>query len=249
MGRQGRPQLEDISATRVLARGRSSVVVDLGDGRVLRRALGGGEVAAEAAVMRWAREHGAPVPEVFDAHGSDLVMEHITGPTLLAELVADPGRAREVGQVLGDLHRCLDGVPAPAGLGVRHSRAPGRALLHGDLHPGNVVMGPQGPVLVDWTNAGAGPRAADVAETWIVLACFAAALDVVPGIAEDAAPTEHYAGGGGGVRAAVLQGLLGRVDRAEAERALPLVAPRRLTDPATSPSEGQRITALVDAHS
>jgi len=39
------------------------------------------------------------------------------------------------------------------------------AILHGDLHPGNVVVGAQGPVLVDLELAGWGPRAYDAAPT------------------------------------------------------------------------------------
>ncbi|HMJ79238.1 MAG TPA: aminoglycoside phosphotransferase family protein [Iamia sp.] len=41
----------------------------------------------------------------------------------------------------------------------------GGAVLHGDLHAGNVVIGPRGPVLVDLELAGWGPRAYDAAPT------------------------------------------------------------------------------------
>ena len=44
--------------------------------------------------------------------------------------------------------------------------------MHGDLHPGNVLMSAGGPVLIDWTNHRIGPRALDVALTWLVLDCF-----------------------------------------------------------------------------
>lgn len=47
-------------------------------------------------------------------------------------------------------------------------RAVGRgdhAVLHGDLHRGNVVVGAEGPVLVDLELAGWGPRAFDAAPT------------------------------------------------------------------------------------
>ena len=30
------------------------------------------------------------------------------------------------------------------------------ALIHGDLHPGNVVLGPDGPVLIDWSDGAVG---------------------------------------------------------------------------------------------
>ena len=69
----------------------------------------------------------------------------------------------------------------------------GRAgrLLHGDLHPGNVLLGPSGPVLIDWTDAGSGPPAHDTATSWLVLACLdrAAAAAARRRWPHDASPT------------------------------------------------------------
>lgn len=45
---------------------------------------------------------------------------------------------------------------------------PGR-LCHGDLHPGNVIIGPDGPVVIDWFDAARGDASADVARTSIFL--------------------------------------------------------------------------------
>jgi aminoglycoside phosphotransferase (APT) family kinase protein len=45
-------------------------------------------------------------------------------------------------------------------------------VLHLDLHPANVILAPNGPVVIDWTNAAAGDPAADVALTWLILAVF-----------------------------------------------------------------------------
>lgn len=50
------------------------------------------------------------------------------------------------------------GSTAPTG-----ARPPGGALLHGDLHEGNVVVGCDGPVLVDLELAGWGPPSFDAA--------------------------------------------------------------------------------------
>lgn len=44
-------------------------------------------------------------------------------------------------------------------------RLTGGALIHGDLHPGNIVVGTAGPILVDLELAGWGPRAYDAAPT------------------------------------------------------------------------------------
>ena len=52
----------------------------------------------------------------------------------------------------------------------RLDRRPGEPrLCHGDLHPGNVVLGPRGPVIVDWGGAALGPPAADVARTQLLI--------------------------------------------------------------------------------
>ena len=74
-----------------LARGRASAVYDLGDGRVLRRNPGSDPVR-EATIMEHARRHGIGVPSVHEAHGHDLVMELVAGPTLLEEILAHPER-------------------------------------------------------------------------------------------------------------------------------------------------------------
>jgi len=63
----------------------------------------------------------------------------------------------------------------------------GDRLLHLDLHPLNVIMSPQGPVVIDWPNARCGDPMADVAVTYALVACghiplprpVAAALDKV----------------------------------------------------------------------
>ena len=34
-----------------------------------------------------------------------------------------------------------------------------------------MILGARGPVVIDWPNAARGPAAADVAHTWIVMAC------------------------------------------------------------------------------
>ena len=41
----------------------------------------------------------------------------------------------------------------------------GDAVCHGDYHPDNILMSPQGPVVIDWMNATRGNPLADVART------------------------------------------------------------------------------------
>jgi Ser/Thr protein kinase RdoA (MazF antagonist) len=52
----------------------------------------------------------------------------------------------------------------------RLSRLPdGGAILHGDMHPSNVVMTPGGPIVIDWMTAARGDPAADVCRTLFLL--------------------------------------------------------------------------------
>ncbi|HSV85224.1 MAG TPA: aminoglycoside phosphotransferase family protein, partial [Levilinea sp.] len=42
-------------------------------------------------------------------------------------------------------------------------------LCHGDFHPGNVLISPRGPVVIDWMTASQGSPWADVARTSLIL--------------------------------------------------------------------------------
>jgi aminoglycoside phosphotransferase (APT) family kinase protein len=46
--------------------------------------------------------------------------------------------------------------------------APSR-LCHGDLHPGNVIMASDGPVIIDWFDAARGDPVADIARTSLLM--------------------------------------------------------------------------------
>ena len=145
---------------RVLARGRASEILDLGGGRVLRRFLhGGGDPAGEAAVMEHARRHGFPVPQVHAVDADSMVLERIDGPTMAADLRAHPERLDAHAATLARLHGELHRIEAPAG----------GTLLHLDLHPHNVLLAPEGPVVIDWTNARSGPAEVDPSLTWVIL--------------------------------------------------------------------------------
>jgi aminoglycoside phosphotransferase (APT) family kinase protein len=52
----------------------------------------------------------------------------------------------------------------------RLNRLPhGEALCHGDLHPLNVILAGDGPVVIDWVDASAGNPLADVARTTVLV--------------------------------------------------------------------------------
>jgi Ser/Thr protein kinase RdoA (MazF antagonist) len=152
----------------LIGTGRAADVYDIGNGRVLRRYRTDHDTTIEAAGMRAAWTAGYPVPEVFDADGRDLVMEHLTGPTMLKALGDRPWRYGSIADQLADLHSRLEALDVRMpGVPVRGE--PIECLVHFDLHPGNVVLTARGPVVIDWSNIGIGPRGADVATTWILL--------------------------------------------------------------------------------
>lgn len=70
-------------------------------------------------------------------------------------------RIQESGRVPADI--------ADAALAALEDLPDGRAMCHGDFHPGNVLMTDDGPVLIDWTNAARGAPMADVARTRLML--------------------------------------------------------------------------------
>ena len=227
---------------RLIGQGRSADVYDVGGGRVLRRyredaALAGraGVAEAEAAVMAHVRAHGFPAPEVFDAAGPDLVMARLDGPTMLVDLGKRPYRMLRHAATLASLHERLHAVPVPSGVRRPFDSGAGsagtrEALLHLDLHPDNVILTADGPVLIDWPNVAIGPPEADVADSWIILAT---------------APNPHGSTLVNVGRGVYISAFLRRCDRAAAARILPTVAEFRLADRNTSPDEADRIRRLA----
>ncbi len=137
----------------VVGAGRASEILDLGDGRVLRRFKAGGRPEREALVMRHDAAHGFPVPRVDEVRPDALVLEQIRGPTMFEDLRRRPWKLRSHAALLARLHDGLHAISAPSELGD------GR-LLHMDFHPENVILSPSGPVVIDRANARAGdPRA------------------------------------------------------------------------------------------
>lgn len=214
-----------------IAAGRDMVVHELGPDRVVRQAPDDRPLVREALLMEHLRTSGYPVPRVHRVAPGQMVLERIVGPTMLDDLGRRPWRLSAHARLLADLHRRLHALPAPADL--RPFPAPGDAILHLDLHPGNVLLSPSGPVVIDWTNVARGAGAVDVALTWIVLVAFDAderglMRAVVPLFRRRFATTF--------VRAAGL---------ADARRALPAAAAHRLNDRNIRPGERARMDALV----
>ena len=163
--------------------------------------------ADEAEFTAAVRDLGAPAPAVLDVvqvEGRDaIVFERVWGPSMWELISDDPQKAPEFGQDLAEVHRRIlrAGLPvAVSGLvgrmrrkineikqfsGAERDRAlhilgglpRGAALLHGDLHPGNVLMSPSGPVVIDWFDATVGHPVADVVRSSLLIRPFDSVVD------------------------------------------------------------------------
>ncbi|MEU9347603.1 phosphotransferase [Streptomyces sp. NPDC048278] len=159
---------------RLLGSGRSADVYELDEAWVLRRDRDGrGDASAEGALMTYVRERGYPAPRVRpSASRTELVMERLSGPTMLAALLAGETGPAEGGALLASLLRRLHALPG------RDPADPGARVLHLDLHPDNVILTPDGPRVIDWTNAEDGPPGLDWGMSAVILA--QAALGAYP---------------------------------------------------------------------
>ena len=140
----------------------------LDEQRVLRRYRDGNEVSAEVPVMTYVAALGFPVPRIYEAKGTDLVMERFAAPTMLQALLSRRIRPEIGAALLLSLHRQLHGLPP------RLSSDPDARVLHLNLHPGNVILSPGGPVVIDWRNSAEGPPDLDLAVSALILAQVAA---------------------------------------------------------------------------
>lgn len=213
------------------AEGRDSEMFEHGPGKVLRLARDGRSLVAEAEVMRYARSEGYPCPDVHDAGDGYLIMDRVDGPTMMETLGVPPFPLRRSGRVLAELHHRLHRIAAPDG--IVPAPVPGDRLVHRDLHPMNVMMTSDGPVVIDWANAAAGDPAVDLAETWILTAC---AAPPVRGIDRVIVPIG---------RRILLRSFLHHVDSVAARHAIPAVVETRMADPNMSAAERDRMRELA----
>ena len=123
-----------------------------------------------------------------------VVFDRVDGPTMWQLMLDDNDRVEELAHQLVELqHRihCVgipEGVPDLVGRTIAKveamaSSSPdfdelvaevsaiprGAALLHGDLHPANVLFGADGPVVIDWFDAAVGHPIADFARSSILM--------------------------------------------------------------------------------
>lgn len=217
----------------LIGRGRDCDVFAAGPGRVVRRNRAGRSTETEALTMQHCAAHGYPVPEVFEADGPDIVMQRLDGPTMLGDLSARPWTMTSKAQLLADLIDRLERIPLPD-----HELAPviagGDVVVHLDLHPDNVVLTPEGPLVIDWSNAAVGAAGVDAANTWLTLAA---------GRPDGSIATRTLVTAG---RRLFVRAFLSAIDRDAAVLSLPTALQLRLRDPNLSDSERAAMQAVVD---
>jgi aminoglycoside phosphotransferase (APT) family kinase protein len=185
--------------------------------------------------MSYLHEQGYPVPAIEEVSedGRDLVMERIRGTSMVEAIGKAPWSVRRQARVLARLHKQLHEIPAPDFL----PRAPigrGDRVVHLDLHPLNVMVGPHGPTVIDWTNASAGEPDLDVGLAWVLMAA-----GQIPGSAVMA----KLMGWG---RALLVNGFLDQFDRTEIGRRLREVVTWKVRDPHMSQAEVAGMWSLVE---
>jgi Ser/Thr protein kinase RdoA (MazF antagonist) len=156
-------------------------------------------VEHEASAARVAHAAGVPTPAAGDivqlGNRPGIVYEYVEGPSMLDLLQRNPRNAPAYARMLATLHARLHAVQvaaelyhlrrklelkirlAPglsdevraAALAALESMPDGRLLCHGDLHPANILMTADGPVILDWIDASIGNPLADVARTAIII--------------------------------------------------------------------------------
>jgi len=167
--------------------------------KLLRPSTPKGWAQTEADHTSAARAAGAPAPEVFEVvevtGRPGIVFERIEGLSLWEAMQAEPDTAADLVGELTAVHQRVLRLGLPPGLpdsiermqakitmapelsddisaeavALADSLPRGAAMLHGDLHPGNVLMSPDGPVIIDWFDAAIGHPVADVVRSSILL--------------------------------------------------------------------------------
>jgi hypothetical protein len=136
------------------------------------------------------------------------------------------------GRVLAELHRRLHELAAPDWM-VDAPVGQGSQMLHLDLHPLNVMIGPRGPCVIDWARTSRGDPAVDVALAWVL-------MDV-----GEVSPGRFIGAILGKARSTLVKNFLRSFDLDEVKRRLPEVVAWKAADPHMSAGEQARMWELV----
>jgi hypothetical protein len=146
-----------------------------------------------------AREAGVRVPAVYGTTEVDgrfgVIMERIAGSDLLTVIGRQPWRVWWVAGITGRAQAEINSAEAPSSLPTTHERYRrimtnsdsipddlaraalarleelplGDRLIHGDFHPGNVMLQDGEPVVLDWSNASRGDPDADFERSQLIV--------------------------------------------------------------------------------
>lgn len=160
--------------------------------KILRPGIPDEWARREAHTTQLVHAAGLPAPEVLDlttVQGRPaLVLERVDGVPMWDHMLTEPADIPRLAILLAELQTEINLTPAPSGMPRLVDRLSAKiadaaplspidrddaqrelarlpeanALCHFDVHPNNVIMGPQGPIIVDWYDAAAGNPAADV---------------------------------------------------------------------------------------
>jgi tRNA A-37 threonylcarbamoyl transferase component Bud32 len=165
--------------------------------KLLREGFDPSMIETEGAKTSAAHDAGVSTPSVHGFVNHDgragAIFDLIEGDLLLDEAVTQPLRLRRWGKTLGDIHADMlthssadlpslrevlaEKIDATDLTGPQKAAAKERLttlpdatnVLHGDFHPGNVILSNDGPVLIDWIDASRGAPAADITRTlWLL---------------------------------------------------------------------------------
>lgn len=166
--------------------------------KLLKREFPASDLEYEARIARIIAATGFTVPAVGDLvkveDRSGLIYERVQGPSMLQLLSAKPWKLFKVARQFAALHaamhhhqqvelpswqeriaRSIQATSLLSGkikqylLEILDQMPKEEVICHGDFHPGNILMSPKGPVVIDWNNAVRGHPLADVARTSLIL--------------------------------------------------------------------------------
>ncbi|MDO7836018.1 aminoglycoside phosphotransferase family protein [Sphingobium sp. HBC34] len=158
---------------------------------------------------------GKPGEGGAGAERSGILFAHVDGPDMLSAILHRPFRMwpliRRLARLHARIHRAAGSGDLPRQVDVlRHRILRSRAgeaeisaalalldrlpqdsrLVHGDLHPANLLLSSRGAIAIDWAQAASGVPAADAARTELLLRFGGAGVGRVPPLA--GAITAHW---------------------------------------------------------
>jgi aminoglycoside phosphotransferase (APT) family kinase protein len=128
----------------------------------------------EALYTAAVHDAGAPAPrfmgiEMIDGRAAS-IYERVHGRSMWDHMLEHPAQVATHTRSLAELQAHVFTLDRSlvAALELLPPTTPSQ-LCHGDLHPGNVIMASDGPVIIDWFDAARGDHVADIARTSLLM--------------------------------------------------------------------------------